>query len=291
MPIQGSTLPEYPDKGQIRLVSPEEFNDEEIEIINFLSFTKLPIPDEAKSVLFVKDMQLSNFPHNLFLNQHNQLISKKNPVTNVLSTEWLLQTADAKSLAKNYNKSIWIPTESGDFALNYLYGNIEQTLVDASFEVFQELQLIKPLSADINIVCSHGAKNISETQIVYHEDEATYDLDKIIGNGKILIFFVCYSGSLKTEFFRNNVTSLVKRFIAQGYEAVIAPYWALDVTVPKYWLPELLNSLYAGQPISQAMHNANRKVYDQYPTPAAWACLHLYGNPNLQIEDKPQAKK
>ncbi|MFP5082184.1 CHAT domain-containing protein [Pedobacter sp. JCM 36344] len=90
---------------------------------------------------------------------------------------------------------------------------------------------------------------------------------------------------LKTEFFRNNVASLVKRFIAQGYEAVIAPYWALDVTVPKYWLPEFLNCLDAGESVSQAMFSASRKVYDQFPTPAAWACLHLYGNPNLKIQE------
>lgn len=51
-----------------------------------------------------------------------------------------------------------------------------------------------------------------------------------------------------------------------------------------YWLPEFLNSLDAGLPISQAMFNANMKVYEKYPTPAAWACLHLYGDPLFKKE-------
>ena len=215
--------------------------------------------------------------------ENGDFIAKQIPVVNVLSTEWLLQTKGSILLPKNYNKSIWIPIESGDVALNYLYSNIEKTLHEHSFEVSQQISLQKPLSSDINIVCSHGAKNISETQILFQENTPTYNLNSVIGKGKILIFFVCYSGSMKTEFFRNNVTSMVKRFIAQGYEAVVAPFWALDVTIPRSWLPEFLESMNKGLTISQAVFNANKKVYEQYPTPAAWACLHLYGNPNYKL--------
>jgi len=271
------------DRSGIRLVSPEEFKEEEIDIAKKLSIAKLSIAGKSEGVYIVKDMELSKFPHNLFLNEMGDFIAKNIPVTNVLSTEWLLQTNGVALLPPNYSKSIWIPVESGDMALNWLYSGIENTLQEHSFEVFQHVELAKPLSSDINIVCSHGAKNISEVQIVFHENNPTYNLNAVIGDGKILIFFVCYSGSMKMEFFRNNVTSLVKRFIAQGYEAVIAPFWALDVTIPKYWLPEFLNCLDNGLTISQAMFNANKKVYEQYPTPAAWACLHLYGNPNLKI--------
>lgn len=271
------------DKSGVRLLSPEEFKEEEKKIAKQLGIVKLFIADKEEGVYIVKDMELSKYPHNLFLNETGDFIAKNIPVTNVLSTEWLLQTNGADPLPTGYSKSIWIPVESGDIELNWLYSGIENTLQECSFEVFQKVELAKPLSSDINIVCSHGAKNISEVQIVFQENNTTYDLNTVIGEGKILIFFVCYSGSMKTEFFRNNITSMVMRFIAQGYEAVIAPFWALDVTIPRYWLPELLNSLDAGLTISQAVFNANKKVYDQYPTPAAWACLHLYGNPNFKI--------
>ncbi|MFS4474144.1 hypothetical protein [Chryseobacterium sp. T20] len=265
----------------VRQISPEEYANEEARIIRRLSIGKLAVHDNANALYIVKDMELSKFPHNLFLNSDGDFIAKYIPVTNVLSTEWLLETHQTNPLPSDYKKSIWIPIESGDYPLSYLFGNIENTLQEYSFNVHQEMKLNEPLSADINIVCSHGAKNISETQIVSQEDHLTYDLNTVIGKGRILIFFVCHSGSMKTEFFRNNVTSLVKRFIAQGYDAVIAPCWALDVTVPRYWLPEFLKSFEEGQTISQATFNANRKVNERYPTPAAWACLHLYGNPNL----------
>lgn len=271
------------DKGGVRQLSLEEFEDEERAIASELSIFNLDINHTAEEVFIIKDMELSKFPHNLFLNSKGEFIAKHIPITNVLSTEWFLQASNTKPLTSNYSKSIWIPIESGDYALNYLYSNIETTLVKNSFTVHQQVNLQVPLTADINIVCSHGAKNISEVQIVFQENNPTYDLNSIIGEGKILIFFVCYSGSMKTDFFRNNVTSLVKRFIAQGYEAVVAPYWALDVTIPRYWLPEFLNSLNSGQTISQATFNASKKVYERYPTPAAWGCLHLYGNPNLKI--------
>lgn len=272
------------DKGGIRLVLPEEFNEEENEIAALLSFTKIALNPLAHELNIIKDMEFSRFPHNLLLNEKGDFIAKNIPITNVLSTEWLLQTKDFKELPKNYSKSIWIPVESGDVPLNYLHSNIEDTLREHSFEVFQQTELQNPLSSDINIICSHGAKNISETQIIFQENNPTYNLNSVIGKGKILIFFVCYSGSMKTEFYRNNVTSIVKRFIAQGYEAVIAPFWALDVTIPRSWLPEFLDAMNKGLTISNAVFNANKKVSEQYPTPAAWACLHLYGNPNYKIK-------
>jgi hypothetical protein len=268
--------------GSKREKSPEEFTDEERQIASRLANQKFAIPLEAESIFLVKDMELSKYPHNLYLNMTGEFISKKIPITNILSTEWFLAARKDASIKKDYTKSIWIPTESGDMALNYLYDKIEDTLNHNNFAIHRSITLTSPLSSDINIICSHGGKNISEVQILSQKTSFTYELNDVIGKGKILIFFVCYSGSMKTEFFRNNVTSLVKRFIAKGYDAVIAPFWALEVTIPNYWLPEFLRSLDAGMPIDLAVFNANKMVYSRYPTPAAWACLHLYGNPTLK---------
>ncbi|MDR6919529.1 hypothetical protein [Chryseobacterium sp. 2987] len=275
------------EAGQIRQVFPEEFAYEEEKMIQKLKFAELSVDNKSKGINIVKDMRLAKFPHNLFLNDKNDFIAKHVPVTNVLSTEWLLQTDNTKKLPADYQKSVWIPIESDDNDLHYLYSNIEDSLQEYSFEIYKNVKLKTPLSADMNIVCSHGTNNISETQIISQEGHQIYDLNTIIGKGKILIFFVCHSGSMKAEFFRNNVTSLIKRFIAQGYEAVIAPFWALDVTIPRYWLPEFLKSFDEGLSISKAVFNANMKVYERYPTPAAWACLHLYGNPNLTKDSTP----
>lgn len=274
------------DKGGVRSITPEEYKEQEQDIINNLAFSALEISSDASELLVVKDMEISKLPHNLLIDQNKEFIAHKIPVCNVLSIEWLLQSSSSKLLPIDYSKSIWIPTDSGDISLSYLYSNIEDTLNDNAFNIFNQEQIDSPLSSDINIICSHGAKNISETQIIFQNDNPTYNIDEVIGSGRVLIFFVCYSGSMKTEFFRNNITSLVKRFISQGYEAVIAPFWALDVTIPRYWLPEFLIEINSGATVSHAVFMANKKVYERYPTPAAWACLHLYGNPNFKIADK-----
>lgn len=271
------------DTSGIRQLSPEEYALEEAILTQTLKFATLPIAQSAIAFLIIKDMEISRFPHNLFLDGKGQLIAKSMPVTNVLSTEWLLKSKDHRPLAKDYMKSIWIPTISGDLTLNLLFSKIEGTLRANNFTIYNEEVLKQPLNSQVNIVCSHGDRDISENHVFYHESNATYNLNKIIGPGKVLVFFVCHSGSMKMEFFRNNVTSLVKRFIAEGYESVIAPFWGLDATIPGYWLPEFLSSLDSGDPISFAAFKANQKVYERYPTPAAWACLHLYGNPNLKI--------
>lgn len=271
------------DKSGVRLISPEEFKQEENKLASAVEIIKLSISTKANSACIVKDMELSKFPHNLFLNQDGDFVAKRIPVTNVLSTEWFIQSS-RKPLPNKFSKSIWIPTESGDYTLNYLFSNIEESIKENEFETFIQTELESPLASDINIVCSHGTKNISEIQVVYHEHQPTYNLDTIIGKGKILIFFVCYSGSMQTDFYRNDVTSLIKRYISKGYEAIIAPFWALEVTIPGYWLPTFSQSLNEGKTISTAVFEANKKVYERYPTPAAWACLHLYGNPNLRID-------
>lgn len=272
------------DRGTVRQLYPEEYAKQQKDVINMLSDNTIYLPPATISLCIVKDMELSKYPHNLYLDDHGELIAKKLPVTNVLSTEWLLSVRNEPPVKRNYSKSIWIPTDSGDFAISYLYGNIEDTINQSGFSIFQSIKLDQPLASDINIVCSHGGKNISEVQVVSQKTSRTEDLNAIVGHGRILIFFVCYSGSMKTEFFRNNVTSLVKNFIAKGYSAVIAPFWALDVTVPKYWLPEFLKSFNSGEALDKAVYNANMKVHEKYPTPAAWACLHLYGNPLLKKE-------
>jgi hypothetical protein len=264
-------------------ISPEEYLDERNEIIGKISFSEI-FTYESKALLVVKDMKISAFPHNLLINQKKQFIHLTKPITNILSTEWYLNNVNAPKIQKSYSKSIWIPTEEGDFTLNYLFGKIESCLNEHSFEIKQSLSVENPISSDVNIIGSHGDKDISQIKVIYPNNmNPLTNLNKVIGSGKVLIFFVCYSGSQSTDFFKNSVSSLVKEFIAQGYQSIIAPAWALHVDIPPLWLPVFLESLNSGDLISVAHHKANMAVYDKFPTPAAWACLHLFGNPNLTI--------
>lgn len=269
--------------GSVYAITPEEYQDESQEVINKISFSHI-ISTQSSSLFVVKDMEISVFPHNLLLNQDQQFIFLSKPITNILSTEWYLNNIKSIDLSSDFSKSIWIPTEAGDMTLNYLYSNIEDCVKSQNFDIHHSVSLDNPLSSDLNIIGSHGAKDISQIKVIYPDNNPLINLKKIIGPGKILVFFVCYSGSQSTDFFKNSVSSLVKEFIAQGYQSIIAPAWALRVDVPPIWLPAFLESLNNGEPISIAHHKANMAVHEKYPTPAAWACLHLFGNPNVKIK-------
>ncbi|MBE8722706.1 hypothetical protein C4F40_18450 [Sphingobacterium sp. Ka21] len=278
------------DRHGVRTIFPEEHEAEGKLISDTIEFTKINHNISSDRILLVKDMYLSAFPHNLLLDNNGNFIAHSIPVTNVLSTEWYLKSVGFDPMGSSYSKSIWIPTESMDYPLNILLSKIEDTLSTNAFNLYTSKILDKPLNSDINIICSHGANSIAESQIIYQNEEPLYDLDDVVGKGKILIFFVCYSGSMQTEFFRNNTTSLIKKFIKQGYQAVIAPFWALEVTIPGIWLPEFLSAIEGGKRIDEAVFLANKEVYNRFPTPAAWACLHLYGNSDFKMASNIENK-
>jgi len=281
-------------RGGVRQVFPEEHEQAEQELVAELSYATLNISPDKRALLVVKDMELAGYPHNLFLDPDGQFIHRERAITNIVSSEWFIANAGKQKLAADYSKSIWIPVASGDVPLSTLYSRIEEALIAHAFTVSEEVELAEPLRADLNIVCSHGASDISETQIVSQTllsedfeqatEHFTFNLDNVVGKGKVLIFFVCHSGSTRSEYFKNSISSLVKRYLREGYSAVIAPAWALHVYVPGIWLPVFLQSLQNGHNISTSMFNANMAVREVYPTPAAWACLHLYGDPHLTLE-------
>lgn len=278
-------------QGGVRQVYYEEHEQAEVDLAKKLSFAQIDTHPSSFAHFVIKDMELAKYPHNLFINRSGQFIHRTKAVANIISSEWFAENGGQHKLSTNYSKSVWIPVQSSDFALNYLYSGIESSLRDNQFNIFEELELAAPINADINIVCSHGASNISEIQIVSQRipgdnpnesvEHFTFNLDSIVGSGKILIFFVCHSGSMRLDFFKNNISSLVKRYLSEGYGAVIAPAWALHVFVPKIWLPVFLHNMSDGQDINTSVFEANKAVYKVFPTPAAWACLHLYGDPYL----------
>ena len=263
----------------IQQVFPEEHYAQANKIAETINFTCLQEFTSAESILIVKDMDLAGFPHNLFVNSDKAFIHSELPIANILSTEWFLLNRKTEKISDDYTKSIWIPTEAGDPSLNFLYCSLEKQLHKANFNTYTTIDLDKPVSSELNIVCSHGSENIAKLQAISPGNKLIWELDNIIGKGKILVFFICHSGSYKNEILRNNVISLAKKYILSGYQAVIAPFWALNIKIPSIWLPEFLASINKNLPINIAVFNANKAVSRKFPTPSAWACMHLYGNP------------
>ena len=272
-------------QGNVRDKFLEDYFSESQAIKNKLTFARINI-EKNNEILVVKDIELSEFPHNLLLDNDFNFHFLSKPITNILSTEWLINRSKQTIIKDNYSKAIWIPTKRGDFTLNHLYSKLEQILTINDFEIYDDVFLKKPISCDINILTAHGDSDISKFHALFtNEEESIFNIHKVVGTGKVLILFVCHSGSMTSGTFQNKIQSMARYFLENGYECVIAPFWALHIAIPPIWLPIFLQNFNAGYTVSKAFHSANLKVHELYPTPAAWACLHLYGNPSVRIKD------
>lgn len=186
-------------------------------------------------------------------------------------------------LISKYSKSIWIPIEGGDFTIAKLYSNLENCLSTFNFTIEQALIPDQPISSELNIVVSHGTEHIAFDNAMYPDDHPRLDISNALGKGKILILFVCHSGSVKSTPFENSTSSIIKKYLAIGYTSIIAPSWALNIDIPPIWLPKLIERINNGDELITALFEANMTVYNHFPTISAWACMHLYGDPHISL--------
>lgn len=267
--------------------SQDDYREEEELLAGELDFTALDVCP-TQNVLIVKDYEISSFPHNLLICRDRGFLMINHPVMNIMSTEWLLAKLRSPHEQQNhFSRGIWIPTETGDYVLNYLYSYIEKPLSDNNFAIHRNLIPDNPVQYDLNIIAAHGKPEINSFPALFasneHETFSIVRLDHIIGKGKILVLFVCHSGSMQSDFLRNRISTMIRGYLKAGYEAVIAPFWALDISIARDWLPAFINSLTAGDPVIKAVHNGNMCVRATFPTPGAYACLHAYGNPFFRL--------
>jgi hypothetical protein len=272
-------------KGRMQMdKSYEDYQNEEKILRGQINCFELPI-EPTQTFLIIKDIELSNFPHNLITSE-NDFFIKSVPVCNIMSLEWLIENISTKT---EFPKSIemWIPIDSGDFALLQMHSKMEDIFKRYLIRQHHSILPLQPLQSAINILVAHGAEKISTFPAFYLSNATTTfsikSFDNIVEKGQILILFVCHSGSQTAEFFRNQISTVVKQFLQSGYSAVIAPFWALNISIPPIWLDKFLESLKMGKDVGTAAFDANKKVCSIYNTPKAYSCLHFYGNPFVKL--------
>jgi hypothetical protein len=248
-----------------------------------LGFAKLQAPN-AGTLFVIKDMLMSAMPHNLIMDLDGTFISRKSRLCCLPSAEWLIMSRENdKHLPKDFMVELWIPTDGGDFTLNLLWSRLSDTVRDYDIGVSTTEVPAKPLSGDINVLSAHGLANISSFHALFTRSAASIiNLERVIGSGTVLILFVCHSGSAEKDIFRQKLLSLVKTMIGSGYQAVVAPFWAMHISIPPLWLPEFLAQMRNGATVSEAVFVANERVYEQNKNPGAWGCMHFYGNPDVR---------
>lgn len=273
--------------GYVRTLFEDDFELQAKDFLEKYKKFKLPLIEninESKRIFLIKDMNLSGLPHNLLLDQKQDFIGLKTSITNIISIEWLNLKINTPTVKNNNSKAIYIPIEGGDLTINMLYSNIEDILQKYKVDISKSITSISPIKSTINVICAHGEKDIAQSQLLFPNDNLIFtSLEGVLREGKVLVLLVCHSGTIKNMYFKNELKSLIKKYLLMGYEAIVAPAWSLHIDIPPLWLPIFFESINVGNLICDAVFEANRNVYKTFPTPEAWACMHLYGNPFFNI--------
>lgn len=265
----------------------QELKSESEQIYQQMKKCSIPVPNIVNRIFFVKDMAVSAIPHQLMIDERTRkFVGESWPSANVISTEFLIKSNFNAPLPKDYNKSYWSPLNKETTFWGIKEG-LKQVLEDYQFDVDDNDEPAVPLHADLNIVCAHGADNISDSEWFYAGNTPIVNSKRAVGPGKVLVLFVCHSGSITHQYYDHTMHTIVKRYLQLGYSSVVAPMWSLNTEITKIWLPVFMEIVDAGEYVVDAVFKANMEVKKQFITPSAWACLHLFGNPYMKIADKP----
>jgi hypothetical protein len=269
--------------------SEEELENEGKELANQLNDFSIAIPESAERLLFIKDLEISSYPHNMFIDSNTKsFVSATRPCCNTLSTEVFFKTNTIDNLCNGFKKALWIPCGSEELTFDMIHSKLEDVIKDHNLEVLNELSIEKPISGDMVFLCAHGGCDISTTEVFYVDDKPILDTLPCIGVGKVAILFICFSGTISRSLYDNAMHTLVKQLILKGYRSVVAPMWSLYTDVITPWLSAFLVGMENGEYIIDAVYKANIELKKKFVAPSAWACLHLFGNPYTCIADNPR---
>lgn len=264
-----------------------ELKAEAEQIYKQMKECSIAVPNIVNRVFFVKDIAVSAIPHQLIVDERTgKFVGESWPSANVISTEFLIKSNFNDPLPKGYSKAYWSPLNTETTFLGIKEG-LKKVFEDYQFDVDDNDEPVVPLHADLNIVCAHGADNISDSEWFYAGGKPIVNSRKVVGPGKVLVLFVCHSGSITHQHYDHTMHTIVKRYLRIGYSSVVAPMWSLNTEITKIWLPVFLKIIDSGGYVVDAVFLANMEVKRHFITPSAWACLHLFGNPYMQIADKP----
>ena len=279
---------EIKEPGQsVYVKSDEELEDEGRQLAKVLERFAIEVPNNAKRLLFMKDVEIASYPHNYFINAGTgDFVSASLPCCNALSTEILFKTNTLNNLPKEFKISFWIPYGSGEFTFDMIYGKLEDVILKYGIAVQQTIDIDNPLIGDLTMLCAHGATDISKTEVFYVDDKPILDTLRCVGRGKIAVMFICHSGSITRSVYDNAMHTLVKQLVLKGYSSIVAPMWSLPTDIITPWLSVFLETLENGEYIIDAVFKANMRVKQGFVASSAWACLHLFGNPYTKISER-----
>ena len=312
-------LPEYlfDDKNG----NPINFQEQEyVEDLKKLAFSRITIPFPFKELLVAFSLEMASFPPNLLevsaeqyemskmetheapveeyvMNNNYDFVGYHKPITNIISLEYLAVHGDIlRKKPEEMTLACWVPTVDGDMPLYIAENKLKPVLVEKYGVTIQNSVYPKPpLSANINFFVAHGYKTVMGFRSVHtrQQDEGhalvnDTGVAHVFGTGFIAVVFICDSGAVTKDLYKQQLNSFVNEVLSLGYKAVVAPSWKYNPLMTGIWTEVFLESMQSGQSVSFAVqaanHSAAKNGFDPpvgFYAPNGWAAMHLYGNPNL----------
>lgn len=279
----------YTDHQPVYIKDHHELEEEGNELLTRLNDCRIRVPQFANRLLMAKDMAIACYPHQLLIEDGSErFIGELLPSCNIISTELLIKTNFEDQLSKDYTKTFWSPADGEEFTFEVINRNLQDIFERYKFDVCSEPVPSTPRSSDLNIICAHGGSDIGLSGWFSADGQPIKETSRIVGRGKLLLLFVCHSGTIQNTDYDNAMHTIVKRYLRMGYSSVVAPMWSLATEIIPTWLGSFMENLDAGDFVIDAVFKANMAVKEEYVAPSAWACMHLFGNPYLQISDSPR---
>jgi hypothetical protein len=219
------------------------------------------------------------------------------PITNIISLEYF--AVHGEIIRKKQNEltlACWVPTVDGDMPLYIAENKLKPILIEKYGIKIQNSVTPKPqLQGSINIFVAHGYKTVMGFRSVHtrQQDEGhalvnDTGIAHVFGTGFIAVVFICDSGAITKDLYKQQLNSFVNEILSLGYKAVIAPSWKYNPLMTGIWTETFIESMKNGKSVSFAVQSANHATakngFDPpvgFYAPNGWAAMHLYGNPNL----------
>lgn len=253
------------------------WSDQSFEIKKKLP--KINLPPSNKHTIIFCDTDISCFPHNLLIEQTNSNFTQG--ICNPLSLDNYTSYKDTNINVKKI--SVWAPLVEEDSAITVAYSVLKDHM-DSEKIIFSH-NIIPEFSikTDLKVFICHGgrAKNGGFTGL-FPSNNKKYTSTSILGKSKVAILFICHGGHIQSDIYSRSFQTLTKNLLLEGYEAVIAPSWSLNIMIPGPWLKEFIYQLDNGVKIIDACFAANNKIKEIYPVESAWKAMHIFGNPNIK---------
>ncbi|MGU3660225.1 CHAT domain-containing protein [Methylobacterium fujisawaense] len=252
-----------------------------------LRFSSLP----AGPLLLIRDSRMASFPPNILRSgpvgstSIEPFAGAERPVSSAPSVQWL--EAAIQSTAQGDGRRLaWMPgggtmksiaeLSSGPFEDHHVQLDNQERLPDH----FR--------GASLAIIAAHGNLNPdgSAFQVVSSEGSVAVtagELARALHNVRLVILFVCSGGRSDKHPAADATIGLAREILDQGTQAVVASPWPLESLVPPRWITTFLNRWDKGDTLADAVHAANRNLFDRDQNPEKGLAMNVFGNPFICI--------